>query len=376
MFTLRSLFSTLFLLCICPSLAFSDFSLSQKASAPAGSPVVSSVQPCGYFLQQVRLLKNEIVLGEPLVFEFIIRSKAAVREFKELEFSDDLSTSIELYFKSPSGMIWKYTPSKNQNFQAAFVLSLGPGQTYRHQFVLSYDSETVSGSLFDEVGNYSVFVRKNCTTVGEESWLEFEPLPFIVKAPEPGTQDEEVLKLMMKQPDAFQSFQSGIQLEQKFVPILQTISSNYPQSKLYPFALYALALSQFREFGITTNQELLKNSHQYNQLLNQQFPEHELTYRSSLLLLQTFIILKDLKQSQEVLLKLLQNPKFSSYFTRAEFMRLDAEGKSVPFILKDWMIFELPEDGCFTAEEYFIAPVDFNARIEEVKLDIFLWDNL
>ncbi|MGF1573978.1 MAG: hypothetical protein ACFCU1_13015 [Sumerlaeia bacterium] len=349
---------------------------SQKAMPAPGSQLITEPKHCGKCFEQVRLYNNEIMLGEPLLIEFIVNAIPNVKEPFYRNFSDDLSSDVELLIKDSSGNVWEFETEENKVFQNSATVLIVPGQPYFHQLFVSHDNQTVTGSLFDQPGQYLLLVRSKCTDPLDAKWIEHQALPLNVKAPAMNSQNAEALRMMMQNPQAYLSFQSGVAFNPQFEAPLLQIAENLPQSALHPHALYALALWQYREFNKTGNLETLKLSHQYAKTLYENYKDHPLTLKAGNLFILTATLTKNDAEAESAFNFLWQNPTLSNYMGKKPFGGMDKSGKPVPFVLQEWMIFQRSEDGIFTESEIAPAYRPQSASVQPVALSVLIWDQI
>lgn len=350
--------------------------LTQKAVPAPGSQLISQPLECGICTEQVRILKNELVIGEPIVLEFIIKPKPEMKERFNRNFSDDITSNIELYIQDSNGTVWQYETEENKIFQNASTVPLARGQMYRHQLILSHDTQTVSGAIFDQPGQYNVLVRMKCTDPSDSKWLEHQPLPVLINAPTTGSQDAEALRLIMSDPESFLSFQSGTIIAAEYKERLKAIAEKLPQSALHPFALYALALLEYRTYQKDGKDENLNQSYAYSEQFKNAYKHHPLTFKNLILFRESAMLKNEKAEADAAFLEVWQDPELSYYMVIPEFARLDGKQKPIPFLFTDWMIFERSSDGLYTEAELFEAYKIPPVAVEPIDLNVLIWDRL
>ncbi|MDX1973091.1 MAG: hypothetical protein SFY68_11230 [Candidatus Sumerlaeia bacterium] len=349
---------------------------SQPAQQPIGEQLATGWVRCGDTERQIRLLQSELIPGEPLLAELAVRPIPEALDEVSFEFSDDVSRVLELLVQPEFGTPWEYSTKTERTFRKPTVIKISPGEVFRTIVTLSYDDQSVTGALLDAPGRYLLGFAWSCRESGEERMIQFNPMLVQVAQTAPDHQNTQALQLLAQKPEIFLNFQTGVLFDDAYQPALELLVQQFPEAQLSAHAAYALGVKHYLAHLKTNDQAELDSAYRMSTWIRERFPNHPLFFRSTILEVECLRRLNRGAEADALFYFLWQHPRWTHFLSNPEFARLDKEGKSARFFIKDWHVFVDPADGYLIGEDFKFPPQGDISRVDPVPLNIPIWDYL
>ncbi|MCC6545835.1 hypothetical protein IT570_01610 [Candidatus Sumerlaeota bacterium] len=209
------------------------------------------IMACGDTTLQAILVTPTVVVGEPVLFRLVIRK--ADRNRPTVEFRSRLAygTDLRAYIIPQHGRPYEYVGTQVGSQIPTGVVTLDRFNSYRIDYRIAMDKETVSGAAFEQPGVYGLRITHACA-VGDEP-VVIGQFSINVKAAEG---DDAKALGFLNEYELFECLQvrsakyalGAKKMTPEQVALFQRIVDQAPKAALRPYAMQVIA-----EYDIENN---------------------------------------------------------------------------------------------------------------------------
>ncbi|MEO8377367.1 MAG: hypothetical protein ABI579_06825, partial [Candidatus Sumerlaeota bacterium] len=201
---------------------------------------------CGNATAQMVLVKPTYVVGEPVFLRLVIRKRDKAQPSVEFRSRLAFGTDIHAYIIPDKGRPYEYLGNQLGSTVPTGVITLDRFSTFRIDYRLAMDKNTVSGVPFEDPGVYVIKVTQSCGDGDNAEPVALGDFTITVKAAE--GDDAKALEFLNDY-RLFECFQTRSaryalgtrRLDAQQVALFQRVVDQAPKAALRPYAMQVIA---------------------------------------------------------------------------------------------------------------------------------------